>query len=204
MAVHGFGVELGIFYGRFLASPLAVRFAAGEPAIIAGRSGEELAMEVLDEEAWAAPGIADWAPPASASQEYWTGWAVAFYQWASGSSFASIEERVPIERVRTLYHPYHEMDIRQFCDRMDQLAHQAHPRTNLQERRLAAGLSQSQLAAAAGIPVRTLQQYEQRQKDINRARADYVESLSRRLCCAPSDLLERSAGSNYEYAFIRL
>ena len=201
-AVIGCGCTLEDFYKDFLESTLAWRLGAGDPAIIAGRSGEELALEVLGGKAasWKA---LRWKPGNVASPEYWTGWALAFYQWASGFSFAAMQQRVPISDVRSLYSPYHEMDVRQFCDRMDELMAQAQPRTNLQERRLAAGLSQSQLATASDIPVRTLQQYEQRQKDINRARADYVEALARALCCLPADLLEHRASAAAEYAVVR-
>lgn len=37
-----------------------------------------------------------------------------------------------------------------------------------------------------------IQQYEQRQKDINHAGADYVIQLSKVLCCRPEDLVEQS------------
>lgn len=70
-----------------------------------------------------------------------------------------------------MYSPYHEMDIRQFCDRMSELYAERKTQSNLKRKRLAAGLSQSQLARLTDIPVRTLQQYEQGQKDINKARA---------------------------------
>lgn len=207
-AVFGLGTDLACAHAAFLASPLSQRFAAGDPAVVAGRSGEELALEVL------APIAADavvrewaprkWVPRETASPEYWTGWALAFYQWASGYAFDAIDERVGIESIRSLYTPFHEMDVRQFCDRLDELCAQAHPQTNLQARRLAAGLSQSQLARASGIPVRTLQQYEQRQKNINHARADYVAALARALGCSAIDLFEHAARSSCEYAFVSL
>lgn len=53
-----------------------------------------------------------------------------------------------------------------------------------------AGLSQSQLAEETGIPVKTIQQYEQRRKDINKAQAEYVIKLSQVLCCKPQELME--------------
>lgn len=43
------------------------------------------------------------------------------------------------------------------------------------------GYSQSELAELTGVPLRTLQQYEQGQKDISHARADYIISLSKAL-----------------------
>ena len=215
-ATSGLGFDLTNAHAAFLASPLSRRFAAGDPAVVAGRSGEELALEILESSEYGeadairtekprdVPSATSWVPRESASPEYWTGWALAFYQWASGYAFEAIDERVCIDDIRSLYTPYHEMDVRQFCDRLDELCSQAHPQTNLQARRLVAGLSQRQLSRASGVPVRTLQQYEQRQKNINHARADYVGALARALGCCTTDLFEHSAQSNCEYAFISL
>lgn len=52
------------------------------------------------------------------------------------------------------------------------------------------GLSQVELAEKANVPLRTLQQYEQRQKNINKAQAEYVIRLADSLNCHPADLLE--------------
>lgn len=63
--------------------------------------------------------------------------------------------------------------------------------SKLQDRRKAAGLSQSQLAAKVeGLTVRTLQYYEQGALDINKAAAIIVWRLSVVLDCQVSDLLE--------------
>lgn len=202
-AVFGLGLELGVFYRMFLQSGYADCFGAGESSIVLGRSGVELALMVCEECNVQATLDAAWTQSPSVPAEYWTGWSLAFYQWLSGSTFSRIQERVSVEEVLSLYSPYHEMDIRQFCDKMDQLVMQASPKTNLSRARQKAGLSQSELACLSGVPVRTLQQYEQRQKDINRAQAQYLISLSRVLCCNPEDLLEYTAASNYEYAFVK-
>lgn len=61
--------------------------------------------------------------------------------------------------------------------------------TALKKMRIKNGLSQSALAEASGIPVRTIQQYEQRQKDLSKARAEYLIALARVLNCDPSHLL---------------
>ena len=84
------------------------------------------------------------------------------------------------------------MDIRQFCDRITELYTARKKQTNLKRKRLAAGLSQAQLAKLAGIPVRTIQQYEQAQKDIGKAKAEAVIALARVLCCDAQQLLEIS------------
>ena len=46
------------------------------------------------------------------------------------------------------------------------------------------------LEVETGIPVKTIQQYEQRRKDINKAQVEYVVRLSKALCCEPQDILE--------------
>ena len=82
------------------------------------------------------------------------------------------------------------MDIRQFVDKMNELYRKAKPDTNLKLLRKRAGLTQRELAEYAGIPLRTIQQYEQRQKNINRAQAEYLVKLAKVLCCSVENLIE--------------
>lgn len=97
----------------------------------------------------------------SLSDEYHHGYDLARLQWEKGISFECL-----------LY----DEDLSQ---------------TELKKLRIKNGLSQSQLAKASGVPLRTIQQYEQRQKDINKARAEYLIMLSSVLNCDPSLLLQR-------------
>ena len=83
------------------------------------------------------------------------------------------------------------MDIQQFVDKMNQLYRTARPDTNLKSLRILAGLTQSMLADEAQVPLRTIQQYEQRQKDINKAQADTLLRLARVLNCGVEDLVEK-------------
>lgn len=62
--------------------------------------------------------------------------------------------------------------------------------SKLQERRKAAGLSQSQLAAKLSMSVRTLQHLERGSLDINKAAAVTVYRLAQELGCEVVDLLE--------------
>lgn len=62
--------------------------------------------------------------------------------------------------------------------------------TNLKKARLAAGLSQSQLAEKAGLNVRTLQDYEQGRKDINGAAIRTMVRLADVLGVTERDLME--------------
>ena len=88
-----------------------------------------------------------------------------------------------------LYSAYHEMDIRQFYDKMDELMGAGKGEPELKRLRRKAGFSQRQLSDISGVPVRTIQQYEQQQKDIRRARAETLEKLAVALGCRSSELL---------------
>ena len=188
-SVHDLHYDITAFFSLFLTSGIASLFGSGDVKTIAGRSGVELAWEVLEKSGlrfdYAIPGVRF-----DRSREYWAGWALAYYQWSTAMTFRDIDRCVPIADVVALYHPYHEMDIRQFCDHMTELIRKAPPETNLKRLRQIAGLSQGQLAKASGVPIRTIQQYEQRQKNINKAQAEYIFMLASALNCAPTAIIE--------------
>lgn len=182
--------ELETAWQWFLTSELSTRFEQGDCSVLVGSSGVELARKVLEQAGEPIPT----QKPSYAydrSPEYWTGWVIAYYQWDTGLSFSEIEQAVSITEVRMMYTPYHEMDIRQFADKMNELYRAAKPETNLKTLRVLAGLSQSGLAKLADVPLRTIQQYEQRQKDINKAQATTLLHFSRVLNCKMEDLLEK-------------
>lgn len=175
---------------HFWVSRLSRHFEAGDSTILAGTSGVELARKVLEQAGESIPTRkASYAY--DRNPEYWTGWAIAYYQWYTGFRFSEIEQAVPITEVRMLYTPYHEMDVRQFSDKMNELYCAAKPETNLKSLRTLAEMSQSELARQAEIPVRTIQQYEQRQKDINKAQGETLPRLARVLHCGIDDLMEK-------------
>ena len=191
-AVNDLNLELDAFYQMFLESGFAANFSKGDCRIVAGKSGVELAYDVLlafgidrtDDK----PGFYE-----DRSREYWTGYALAYYQWWSGLGFDEINAFMPVTRIRDLYHPYHEMDLRQFADYMEKQYRESRMMTRLAAYRMRAGLSQKELAAYSEVPVRTIQQYEQRQKQINKAAVETLVKLSQVLCCEVEDLLERPA-----------
>lgn len=188
-AVYTLGYELPKYYRFFMNTDTAHRFENGDPFIISGMSGVELSY-MIDEKK---NGIRSNAEPVyhdDRSREYWTGWALSYYQWYSNVSFRRIDEEVSIESVLLMYDKYHEMDISQFVDHMNELRSKARACSYLKMIRESRGLSQSELANLSGVPLRTLQQYEQKQKNINRARADYVISLSKVLGVSPQLLIE--------------
>ena len=64
--------------------------------------------------------------------------------------------------------------------------------TKLKHIRTAKGYSQKQLAELSGVSLRSIQMYEQRNKDINKAQSDSLFRLSKILGCAMEDLLENT------------
>jgi DNA-binding transcriptional regulator YiaG len=188
-ATYDLGYDPGEFFDLFMNSGLAERFGKGEFTLTVGMSGVELAYRVLE----LTKHQVEFPKPrytADRSPEYWAGWALAYYQWETAMPFVEIVENIPLDDIIRMYSPYHEMDIRHFCDRMNELYRAANPETKLKQLRQRANLSQSELAEVSGVPVRTIQQYEQRQKSINKAQAEYLMMLARALHRNAEDLIE--------------
>ena len=62
--------------------------------------------------------------------------------------------------------------------------------TRLQKRRKDAQLTQKELADRSGVKLRTIQQYEMRAKNINKAAAETLLQLAQVLLCNMEDLIE--------------
>lgn len=188
-AVYDLKLDIKEFFDRFIVSGIANAFENGDSKTIAGKSGVELVYEVMEKTGEDVRSIKP-RYTANRSEEYWTGWALAYYQWKTSLSFAEIVKYIPIDQIKSMYSPYHEMDVRHFADKMNELYNQEKPETNLKIYRKRAGLSQKQLAELSDIPVRMIQHYEQRQKNINKAQTEYLVRLSKVLNCDIEDLLE--------------
>lgn len=185
-AVYDLEEDLSYFYLKFLQSKICSQFERGESTVIAGKSGVELALDIIGDETLASK----YRPAANRTPEYWCGWALAYFQWQTNLGFKEINKYISISEILAMYSPYHEMDISQFCDKMIELYNKRKNNTNLKALRLDAGLSQSELAEISDIPVRTIQQYEQNQKNINAAKAETVVKLAKALNCTVEALME--------------
>ena len=185
-AVYDLEENLSYFYLKFLQSKICSQFERGESTVIVGKSGVELALDIIGDETLASK----YRPAANRTPEYWCGWALAYFQWQTNLGFKEINNYISISEILAMYSPYHEMDISQFCDKMIELYNKRKNNTNLKALRLDAGLSQSELAEISDIPVRTIQQYEQKQKNINAAKAETVVKLAKALNCTVEALME--------------
>lgn len=62
--------------------------------------------------------------------------------------------------------------------------------SNLKLMRINKGMKQTDLAAASGIPLKSIGNYEQLRRDINHARVDIVYRLASALDCKMEEILE--------------
>ena len=188
-AIMTLDIEPNVFGNALAVSESAKQFSEGNPRYVAGMNGCELARAVLDDVGISYPDAED-EMYMDKSQEYWAGWALAFYQWSSARPFMEILCAASLEDILRMYPVYHEMDVSRFVERLDALLKEAHPQTRLRERRSNCGLSQSDLAAEADVPLRQIQLFEQGQRDINKTSAITLRKLSKALHCRMEDLLE--------------
>ena len=188
-AVMTLNLDPDKFANAFIVSDVSEQFAGGNPRYVAGMNGCELARQVLTKTNTEFTDTED-AMFLDKSPEYWAGWALAYYQWYSSRSFSDILTAVPLSRIIEMYPVYHEMDIQQFNDYLDERMREAYPITRLKARRINNRLSQSELAAESGVALRQIQLFEQRQRDINSAAAITVLQLSKALHCQMEDLIE--------------
>lgn len=63
--------------------------------------------------------------------------------------------------------------------------------TNLKRIRTVYGYTQSELSECSGVSLRSIQMYEQRNKNINKASVDTVYRFAKALGCTIEDLIEK-------------
>ena len=178
-----------IFSRLFVQSGYADKFERGNPAIVSGISGIELAQEIIMY-AYMNYKFPEKIFSEERSEVYWAGWALAEYQWATCRRFKDIFSRIPLSEIVTMYSVYHEMDIMKFVEAINEKWDQYYTETNLKRLRKIAGLSQRELADLSGVALRQIQLFEQKKRNINHTRAIDVLKIGKVLGCKSEDLLE--------------
>jgi DNA-binding XRE family transcriptional regulator len=192
LAVNVLHYDINEFNEIFINSTIAKKIEYGDSSVLAGKSGIEMLYDILDEHGDKYRDIQQedidiW----SRSPQYWVGWILCYYQWYTAISFLEIYKTVTAKDIEDMYMPYHEMDESQFVDEINRRRSDIRAMTYLKYFRQKAGYTQQQLADLTEVPVKTIRQYEQGQKNINKASAETVIKFSRVLCCQPFDLLEK-------------
>lgn len=189
-AINTCGISGEDFIKLFTTSSASKRMENGEPTLLAGKSGIEVALDVVLE----TTGRQLNSEPQehfTRSREYWIGWAVCYYQWLSARSFGDIFKVLPYGDLQSMYHMLHEADITKFADIVEKKMREHFKDTNLKRIRTYYGCTQAELARRSGVSLRSIQMYEQRNKDINKASAETIYRISRVLGCTMEDLIER-------------
>lgn len=188
-AINACHFDADLFSKLFVQSGYADRFERGNPATIAGMSGIELANKVIS---YAYPNFE--FPERIFSEQrsdmYWSGWALAEYQWITCRRFKDIFSRIPLVEIISMYSVYHEMDIEHFIEDLNKKYDSVTQETRLKTIRENRGISQTELAKLSGVKLRSIQMYEQKVNHIDKAQAGTVYKLSRVLGCTIEDLLE--------------
>ena len=118
-AVNTMGISLTTFHDMFLVSGMCHQFEIGNPTYVAGKNGCEVAREVVSSCSDFNTDFED-IMYLDKSREYWIGWALAYYQWATGKGFKDIDKCVPIDIVSGMYDTLHEADVSLFVEIMNE------------------------------------------------------------------------------------
>lgn len=177
------------FMKKFISSGYAEMFGKGTPKIVSGISGTELVIDVLTE-----TGNKMDFPPAQIeydySATYWSGWILAYYQWDTGMPFEYIMQNITMKKIIEMYPALHESPEDKFTDIVNTIIKNKNPSARLQKMRKNRGLSQKELSEKSGVSLRSIQQYEQKSKNINKSAVTTVIALSKALYCKVEDLIE--------------
>ena len=189
-AINTCGISGKDFVKLFITSSVSKRMENGEPSFLAGKSGIEIAAEVVSETMGKKLDIAP-EEHFGRSEEYWIGWVVAYYQWYSSRRYSDIFKVLTYEDLQKMYYTLHEADITKFVEIADERIKEFFADTNLKRIRMSYGCTQAELAERSGVSLRSIQMYEQRNKDINKASAETVYRISKVLGCTMEDLIEK-------------
>lgn len=186
-AVLEFNLDGSEFFDRFIQSGVAEQIENGNPKYIAGKSGLELFIEVM-EKTTGEKFDAELVESYDRSDVYWVGWMITHYQWYSGRVFRSILDTISFEELLGLYGTLHEADINKSYEVLDE--HFNCSESKLKRIRKQCGMTQDELAAESGVSANTIKAYERKSKNLNKAQFDIIMKLAKALKCEISDLVE--------------
>jgi DNA-binding Xre family transcriptional regulator len=188
-AVNRCRLPLNDFWALFLATGYGDQFGSGVPKVVAGYTGTELTWEVLRK-----AGLEGNYPEPQAesgdSPEDWCGRNMAYFQWVTGRSFKNICRTLSMEDICKLYPNLRRASEEKIVETLSQMLNRESSSTQLRTLRMAACYSQRQLAEKAGVPLRTIQEYEGQTGVINQATGETLAAIAQALGCGADDLLE--------------
>ena len=186
-AINNLKIRGQEFLNLFSLGRIGEAFSRGEIRYISGMSGIELANTALKEYSFTIE-TKDYDLSISYPPEYWCGWILAYYQWHSGKPFSQIQKKISFQNLMNLYGVLHEADTSKAVQVLDRFFEDES--TNLAKARTEAGLSQSELAKASDVSLRSIQMYEQKNSNINNAQYNRLCAIAKALNCKIEDIVE--------------
>lgn len=171
----------------FVDSELAWQFEHQNPKYVAGLSGEELAL-ILGERTELNIVLPD-EPLNGFTPQFWLGQMLAYFQAKTAWPYRRIFEYLDYDRLEGLFLRHGEDDPEFFCEYLKALLAQQPFQSRLKSLRKSARLTQQELAEKSAVSLRSLQQYEQGAKSLEKASAETVRKLSLVLGCSMEELL---------------
>ena len=182
------------FFDLFVVSPTARTFDGPDAQPAVGISGIVLVLSVCD--SGQNSGLDTMLmsgrrlPRDQRDRARWCGEVLAYHQWETGRTFRSISTYLSAADLIALHADYRVASPRVVSAVIEKSFARTSSPTRLKTLRAAAGLTQAALASSSGVSLRSIQQYEQRKKDINHAQAISVYRLAQTLSCRMEDMLE--------------
>lgn len=179
-------VPIDQFFAQFISSGVAKQFQDGNVKYICGMSGAELAMQITNTSAVAEERLSYF----TFSPEYWTGFMLSYFQWETNIPYKVILSNVPASEILKMYNPHHEAADDKFVEVLKAKMEKTLAESRLKISRKRIGLTQAELAELSGVNLRTLQQYENKSKNINSAAVQTILNLCKVLHCEIQDIIE--------------
>lgn len=190
VAINQLGINGEEFVSYFIKSSISKRIELGDTAIILGKSGNEIVCDIVYEILNKTIDL-EIKEEYQRSKQYWIGWSITYYQWFSDRIFKEIFKAVSYSDLEKMYSTLHEADISKFTEIIDKKIREYYSQTNLKKYRTNGDKTQRELADISGVSLRSIQMYEQRQKDINKASGETLYRLSKALSIPIELLIEK-------------
>lgn len=184
-AVLGYGIDGKDFLQLFIQSKVAEEIEDGNPKYIAGKSGLELFLEVMEKNEDTRYDFI-LIESYERSDVYWVGWILTHYQWYSGHTFKDIMNVIQYDELLRLYNTLHEADVHKSYEVFD--AYFESCESKLKNIRRKCGLTQEELANKADVSLNTIRAYERKSKNLNKASFEIVMRLAKALKCDATEL----------------
>lgn len=188
-AITDLKIDLDYFEKIIISSKYTRLLEILNPSIVSGESGIELILKMIEEKNLDIE-IKEKEYRDYRTSAFWLGYAISNYQFYKRKRFKDIFRKIHLKDILNMYDTYHEADIFVFIDDFDSMLSNINLESKLKTIRERNGLSQNDLADLSNVSLRSIQLYEQKVNDIDKAQANTLYKLSTALSCSIEDLLE--------------